>query len=268
MQGKVVIVTGASSGIGKALALRLAAGGNKVVMGARNAQALTDLATQIRSNGGEVLGVTTDVSRKEDCEQLIQAAVKQYGGIDVLINNAGVSMRALFGKTDFSVLEHLMQVNFWGAVYCSHYALPYLLDRQGSLVGISSIAGFKGLPGRAGYSASKFALQGFLEVVRTENLKRNLHVLTVCPGFTASNIRNTALSADGSIQGESPRKESEMMTADEAARQIIRAIEKRKRDLVMTTQGKLTVWVSKLLPSLSDRLVYKHMAKEPGAPFV
>lgn len=267
MHGKVVVITGASSGIGRALAETLAANGNKVVMGARNIEVLHLLEDRIREAGGEAISVATDVTSRDECARLIQTAVDAYGKLDVLINNAGISMRALFGQTDLSVLHKLMDVNFWGAVYCSHFAMPHLLASKGSLVGISSIAGYKGLPGRAGYSSSKFALQGFLDVVRTENLKTGLHVLTACPGFTASNIRSTALAADGSQQGESPRKESKMMSAEMVAKYIIKAIDKRKRSLVLTTQGKFTVLLNKFLPSLTDRLVYKHMAKEPGSPF-
>jgi short-subunit dehydrogenase len=176
-------------------------------------------------------------------------------------------MRALFADLDLNVLHQLMDTNFWGAVYCTKAAMPYLLERRGSVVGISSIAGKKGLPGRTGYSASKFALEGFLETLRTENLKKGLHVLVACPGFTASEIRQTALSADGKPQGESPRSESDMMSAEEVASRIITAVEKRKRDLILTTTGKLTVWLNKLFPYLSDKLVYRHMSKEPGSPF-
>jgi short-subunit dehydrogenase len=183
------------------------------------------------------------------------------------VNNAGVSMRALFAELDLNVLRQLMDTNFWGAVYCTKAALPSLLERRGSVVGISSIAGKKGLPGRTGYSASKFALEGFLETLRTENLKKGLHVLVACPGFTASEIRQTALSANGNAQGESPRNESQMMSAEEVATRIIVAVEKRKRDLVLTFTGKFTVWLNRLLPGLSDKLVYRHMAKEPGSPF-
>lgn len=160
-----------------------------------------------------------------------------------------------------------MDVNFWGTVYCSKYALPYLLEAKGSLVGVSSIAGYKGLPGRTGYSASKFAMQGFLEVVRIENMKKDLHVLIACPGFTASNIRVTSLAADGSQQGESPRDEGEMMSAEEVAERMIKAIQQKKHRLVLTSQGKLTVTLNKFFPKLMDKLVYNHMAKEEDSPF-
>jgi short-subunit dehydrogenase len=160
-----------------------------------------------------------------------------------------------------------MDVNFWGTVYCTRFALPYLLQTKGTVVGVSSIAGFKGLPGRTGYSASKFAMQGFLETLRIENRKKGLNVLIACPGFTASNIRNTALAADGSFQGESPRDEESMMKAEDVAVRISNAIEKHRKILVMTTQGKMTVILNKLFPFIMDRVVYNHMAKEPDSPF-
>jgi dehydrogenase/reductase SDR family protein 7B len=165
------------------------------------------------------------------------------------------------------VIRQLMDTNFWGTVYCSKYALPYLLESKGSLVGISSIAGYKGLPGRAGYSASKFAIQGLLEVIRIENMKKGLHVLIACPGFTSSNIRNIALAWDGNSQGETPLNESQLMSAEEVALRISAAIQKRKRSLILTNQGKMTVLLNKLFPGFMDKMVYNHMAKEPNSPF-
>ncbi|GAB4311906.1 MAG: SDR family oxidoreductase [Bacteroidales bacterium] len=263
MKGKVVIITGASSGIGEALAKNMAGRGAHVVLAARNEEKIRTLA---ESFPGEHLAVRVDVTSENDCKKLIDETVNRFGRIDILINNAGISMRALFADVDLRVVRKVMDVNFWGSVYCTKYALPYLLKSKGSVVGVSSIAGYKGLPGRTGYSASKFALQGFLEVLRIENLKTGLHVLIACPGFTASNIRNTALAADGSAQGESPRDENKMMSADEVAKAIIRAIEKRRDRLTLTSQGKLTVFLNKFFPKLVDRLVYNHMAKEENAP--
>jgi dehydrogenase/reductase SDR family member 7B len=264
---KVVIITGASSGIGKALALEFGGRGARVVMAARNMEKLENAAAEVREKGAEVLAVATDVSKEDDCRRLVERTVTEFGGIDILINNAGISMRALFEKTDLKVIRQLMDINFWGTVYCSSFALPYLLERKGSLTGVSSIAGYKGLPGRTGYSASKFAMHGFLETLRIENIKKGLHVLIACPGFTASNIRNTALNGKGEVQGESPREEEKLMPATEVARHIAGAILKRKDRLTLTTQGKLTVLLNKFFPKLVDKLVYKHMAKEPDSPF-
>ncbi|MFZ4400741.1 MAG: SDR family oxidoreductase [Bacteroidales bacterium] len=267
MKNKVVIITGASSGIGKALVFGLAVMGAKVVLAARNLNIIDDISSSLNVKGYDTIAVKVDVTLEEDCKHLIEKTIWKYGKIDVLINNAGISMRAMFEDVDLKVIHQLMDVNFWGTVYCTKYALPYILKEKGSVVGVSSIAGYKGLPARSGYSASKFAMQGFLDVLRIENMKKNLHVLIACPGFTASNIRKTALSKDGSQQGETPRDEAKMMSPDTVATKIIDAIIKRKRTIIMTTDGVLTVFLNKFFPKMVDKLVYNHMAKEPDSPF-
>ncbi|OFY09088.1 MAG: short chain dehydrogenase [Bacteroidetes bacterium GWE2_42_24] len=265
---KVVVITGASSGIGKALAFAYAKEKCNLVLGARNIDQLNEISIQLKVYGASVLTVATDVTIESDCKNLIAKSVERFGGIDVLINNAGISMRALFTDVSLDVIKELMDVNFWGTVYCTHFAMPYLLERKGSLTGVISIAGFVGLPGRSGYSASKFAVRGFLDTLRIENLKKGLHVLVVAPGFTSSNIRFTARTADGSPQGESPRDESGMMSAEDVAEAIVSAIRRRKSSLILTfVEGKFTVLLSKLFPRLLDRLAYNHMAKEPNSPF-
>jgi short-subunit dehydrogenase len=267
LKDKTVIVTGGSSGIGKALAMQFASSGANVVIAARNEAKLNETKAALQHSGYSVTAITCDVSDAAQAEMLISETVKHFGRIDVLINNAGISMRGLFADTSLDVLRQIMNVNFWGSVYCTKFALPHLLKSQGSVVGISSIAGKKGLPGRTGYSASKFALEGFLETLRTENLKNNLHVLVACPGFTASSIRQSALGPDGQPQAESPRNEQKMMSAESVAKHIFDAVLNRKRDLVLTTNGKLTVLLNKFFPGWLDKVVYKHMSKEPGSPF-
>ncbi|MEI6684112.1 MAG: SDR family oxidoreductase [Bacteroidota bacterium] len=263
MKDKVIIITGASSGIGKALAFACARRGAKLVLASRTA--VPD--PEILKITDAVIAVPTDVTRESDCENLVRVAVEKFGRIDILINNAGISMRALFTEVDLGVIRQLMDTNFWGTVYCTKHALPYLLESKGSLVGVSSVAGYKGLPGRTGYSASKFAMQGFLEVVRIENMKKGLHVLIACPGFTASNIRNVALSKNGAAQGETPLDESKLMPAEVVAAHILKAIEKKKERLILTTMGKMTVLLNKFFPKFMDKMVYNHMAKEPNSPF-
>ena len=266
MKNKVVVITGASSGIGRALAKEFAAKGARLSLGARRTELLEQIQQELPKT--EILIVKTDVSNEDDCRTLIDETLKQFGQIDILINNAGISMRALFEEVDTKVIRQLMDVNFYGTVYCTKYALPYLLKTKGSLVGVISIAGYVGLPGRTGYSASKFAIRGFLDTIRIENMKRGLHVLVAAPGFTASEVRKAALTNDGSQQGETPRDESKMMSSEECARHIVLAIEKRKRELILTfIEGKLTVFLGKFLPSLLDKLTYSHMAKEPNSPF-
>lgn len=268
MQGKVVIVTGASSGIGEALVHELAKRKANIVAAARSIEKLNELREQYKSKGIEILPVQTDVTNITDCENLINITIKRFGHIDVLINNAGISMRAMFTDTDLSVLHKLMEVNFWGTVNCTKYALPYLLEKKGSLVGVISIAGYVGLPARTGYAASKFAVRGFLDTLRIEYLRRGLHVLVAAPGFTTSNIRKSALTANGTQQGETPRNEEKMMSAERCAEIIVKGIIKRKRSIVMTfVEGKLTVFLSKWWPSLLDKLCLSHMAKEPDSPF-
>lgn len=266
MKNKVVIITGASSGIGRACAEKFGNEGAKLVITGRNETNLQETALWLINKGIEVLAVQSDVAIKEDCKRIIDETIAKYGKIDVLINNAGISMRAILNDTDLSVIEQVMQINFYGTLYCTKYALPHLLKAKGSVVGISSIAGFVGLPGRTGYSASKFAMQGFLEALRTENLKTGLHVMITCPGFTASNIRNTALSANGSAQGESPREEDKMMTAEEVAEYIYKGVVNKKRQVILTTEGKLAVFLSKFFPKFIAKMVFNKMAKEPNTP--
>ncbi len=267
MKNKVVIVTGASSGIGLALIKHFASMGSDVVLAARTTEIIEKEAAILTSSGCKALAVKTDVSVEADCKNLINKTIEHYGHIDILINNAGISMRANFLDADIEVLKRLMDINFWGTVYCTKYALPYLLQSKGSLVGISSIAGFVGLPGRTGYSASKFAMHGFLETLRIENLKKGLHVLIAAPGFTASNVRFSALTANGTPQGETPRAEDKMMTAEKVAKHVYNAIRKRKSTLILTfIEGKVTVFLKKIFPRLLDQLAYNHMAKEPDSP--
>ena len=266
LKGKTAIITGASSGIGKACAIALANEGVDVVLAARDMEKLQQVADACSKAGVKAICVKADVANEADCHNLIDEAVSKFGKIDILINNAGMSMRATFEEVDLSVMKKLMDVNFWGTVYCTKFALHWLLKSKGSVVGISSIAGYKGLPARAGYSASKFAMNGFLETLRIENMKKGLHVLICAPGFTASNIRNTALTKDGSAQSESPLDESKLMTAEQVAAEVITGIKKRKKILTLTFMGKLTVLLNKFIPSFMDGMVYNHMAKEPDSP--
>jgi short-subunit dehydrogenase len=265
-KNKVVIITGASSGIGNACAEEIAKRGANLVLAARQYVTLCEITAQLeRQYGIRAVAVQADVSKEEDCQHIIKQAVVTFGRIDVLINNAGLSMRALFQDVDLSVLKNLMDVNFWGTVYCSKYALSEILKTKGSIIGVSSIAGYRGLPGRTGYSASKFAMNGFMESLRTELLKTGVHVMVACPGFTTSNIRVAALSEDGKSHGETSMDEGKMMTAEEVAVIMADGIANRKRTLVISGQGKLTVWLNKLLPALADKLVFNHFTKEKNA---
>jgi short-subunit dehydrogenase len=263
---KVVIVTGASSGIGEAIAREFAGNGSKVVLAARSEESLAKIVSQIISEGFEASYIKTDVTIEEDCRKMVEFTVNKYGTLDILINNAGISMRALFTEVDLSVLHSLMNVNFWGTVHCTKYSLPYLIANKGSLVAISSVAGFHGLPGRTGYSASKFAIHGFLETVRIENLKKRLHVMIIAPGFTTTEIRKHALTANGEEQGESPRDEHSLMSPEYVARWVLKGIRRRKRNKLLTWEGKLTALFQRIVPELVDRIYYREMAREPKSP--
>lgn len=262
---KVIIITGASSGIGLAAARLFNSLGAKIVMAARSYEKLTALREEM-SDKDNVLCVKTDVSVEEDCRNLIDKAVEKFGRIDILVNNAGISMRAMFLDLDLVVIKKLMDTNFWGTVYCTKYALPYLLQTKGSVVGVISTAGHIGLPGRTGYSASKFAIRGFLNTLRVEHRYDGLHVMVFAPGFTSSNIRNTALLADGSPQGMTPRNENKMMSAERVAQRMAFGIRFRKKDMILTPMGKMTKLVDFVLPRLVEWVEYQMMAKEPESP--
>lgn len=271
LRGKVIVVTGASSGIGLACVRLFARGGNKLVMAARRIDLLEQLAAGIladpaTSKETEILTVRTDVSVEADCRAMVEQALSRFGGIDILINNAGVSMRALFRDVDLNVLRTLMDVNFWGTVYCTRYALPSILSRKGSVVGVISTAGYAGLPARSGYSSSKFAVRGFLETLRIEHVYDGLHVLVFAPGFTSSNVRIAALTADGTPQGSSPRDESKMMSSEKVARKLERAIERRKREVILTFIAHLELFVQRHLSRHMDRWAYNYMSREPDSP--
>lgn len=256
---KVIVITGGSDGIGKALVEIFLHNGAKVATCARSNDKLYQLQ---KSHPGEsLITYTADVSSETDCSNFINEVIKVFGTIDILINNAGISMRALFNETTLDTLRKVMDINFWGTVYCTKYAMPYILKQRGTIVGVSSIAGYRGLPGRTGYCASKFAMNGFFESLRTELLESGVNIMWVCPGFTASNIRNAALNKNAKPQGASPMDESQLMSAEECARLIIQAIEKRKRTLVFSVNDKRTILMNRLIPSLADKLTRKFFFK-------
>ena len=259
-RNKVVVVTGGTEGIGKALVAALISGGAKVATCARNHDKLYRLQSEFAS--ADLHTTVADVSNENDCRRFIETAIKVFGGIDILINNAGVSMRALIKETETEVIRKVMDINFYGTVYCTRYALDSLIKRKGTIVGVSSIAGYRGLPGRSGYSASKFAVQGWLEAIKTELISDGVHVMWVCPGFTTSNIRNAALDKDGASHGDTPMDENKMMSAEACAAHILKAIRKKKRTLVLTFTGKRTVFMQKFFPKLGDKLVHKYFIKD------
>ena len=252
---KVIVITGGTDGIGRALVEECLQQGARVATCGRNADKLYQL--QAQHPDATLFTQVADVRSENDCRLFIERSIESFGRIDVLINNAGISMRALFKEANLDVIRQVMDINFYGSVYCTKFALPALIESKGMVVGVSSIAGYRGLPGRSGYSASKFALQGWLEALRTEMLEEGVHVMWVCPGFTTSNIRQAALNKDAHQQGETPMDESKMMPAAVCAQHILEAMRKKKRTLVLTFTGKRTVFLNKFFPAWADTLAHR-----------
>jgi short-subunit dehydrogenase len=256
---KVVAVTGGSDGIGKALVNKLIEMGAKVATCGRNQDKLYDL--QVTHSNALLHTIVADVSNLNDCKNFINSTINTFGGIDILINNAGINIRGMLQDIEIQTVQKVMDINFYGTLYCTKLALNSIIERKGIIVGVSSIAGYRGLPGRSGYSASKFAITGFLESLRTELMDSDVHVMWVCPGFTKSNIRNVPLISKGIIVEENKLHEDNMMSSEDCAAYILKAIEKRKRTLVFTFADKRTVLLNKLFPSWTDKLVKKFFFK-------
>ncbi len=253
--GKVVLVTGASQGIGRALALELAAQRPGLVLAARDEAALEAVAAQCRARGAEALVVRADVSDEASCRALVERAVERFGGVDVLVNNAGMGMLARFEDvTDLSLYGRLMRVNYLGSVYPTFYALPHLKRSRGQIVAVSSLAGLSGVPMRTAYAATKHAQVGFFDSLRIELRGTGVDVTVVCPYWVQSEIRRRAAGPDGRTVDASPVREDEVMTAEECARLMVRAMERRQRMLVMSFKGKIGRWVKLLAPALVDRM--------------
>lgn len=254
-RGRVVVITGASDGIGAEMARQLAAEAPDLVLAARNAGALAQVAADCERRGARALAVPTDVADEAQCRALVRAAVERFGGLDVLVNNAGMSMHAPFERiTDLSTYERLLRVNFLGAMWCTHAALPHLRRRGGLLVGLSSLAGLTGIPGRTTYCASKFAMTGFFEALRIELMGSGVDVTMIYPGVVATAIRVHGLDADGHAAGRSGLDERGAMSVEECARRSIAAMRLRRRQLVMTPKARFGLLLRTLWPALVDRI--------------
>jgi len=259
---KVIVITGASSGIGRELARQLAAQGAWLSLAARDAGRLEVVKAECKACGGKAISVCTDVGEESQCATLIQKTVDAYGRINMLVNNAGVSMWVnLEDVSDLSIFERIMRVNYLGSVYCTYYALPYLRKTRGQLVGISSLTGKTGVPTRSGYAASKHAMAGFFDSIRIETAGSGISVTTVFPDFVASEIRIRAFGGDGKPLGTSPLQESEIMPTARCAQLIIRAVARRKRELVMTARGRVGLWIKLISPALVDRIARRAILK-------
>ena len=266
MDQKTIIITGGASGIGLATAKMFLEQGHIVVMADIHEDRLKEAAKECDLGPDRLLPLKVDVTSETQCKSMVDKTIESFGQLDVMINNAGISMRSLFLDLDLEVIRRVMDVNFWGTVYCSYHALPHLIQSKGSLVAITSIAGKHGLPGRTGYSASKFAIQGLMESIRIEHLTSGLHVLTFAPGFTCTNIRSSALKSDGSEQGVSPVNEKRFMSAEAVAKKLYRAIQTRRREAVLTLSGKVTKMGNCMFPKTLDKIYFAYIAREPDSP--
>jgi len=245
MRNRVVVITGASRGIGAELARQLAAKGARLVLAARGAEELEAVAKECREKGTAVITVRADVAEPRDCQAVISGAVLGFGAIDVLVNNAGITMVSWFEEMeDAAILDDLMRVNYLGAAHCTRFALPYLRESRGRLVAISSLTGLLGVPTRTGYAASKHAMTGFFDSLRIELEGSGVSVTIIHPGFVATGIR-AAAGADNVRNA---------MSVEDCARRIVRAIERRERRVVMTARGKMALWLRLIAPGLVDRI--------------
>lgn len=258
MKGRRIILTGASEGIGRALALALAARGAKLALAARDRDRLESLAQECRALGAEARALPTDVTNVPDCEWLVDETVKAFGGIDVLVHNAGITMWSRFDELrDLSIFERLLEVNYLAPVRLTALALPHLKTSRGLLVAVASLAGLTGVPERSGYAASKHAMIGFFDSLRIELAGSGVDVGVIAPDFVVSEIHKRAVGPDGEPLGVSPMQQSKIMTAEACAARIVRAIDRRERLVIMSMRGKLGRWLKLLAPSLIDRIAAK-----------
>jgi short-subunit dehydrogenase len=255
VKDNVAIITGASKGIGAELARQMAAQGAMLALVARDRAALEKVATECVALGARAEVIVADVAVEEDCRRMVERAIASFGRIDTLVNNAGATMWARFEDiADMGILARIMQVNYMGAVYCTHYALPHLKASKGRLVGISSLAGRTGVPTRSGYAASKHAMTGFFDTLRIELADSGVSVTMVYPGFVSTGIRENASGPDGKPIQVSPVKEGEVMSVEECARITLKAITARKREVVMTARGRIGLFLKLVAPGLIDRI--------------
>ena len=263
--GKVIAITGASEGIGAELARQMAGKGVWLALAARNTEKLEAVAQECRSRGAEAVAIRCDVGVEDDCRNFIETAVRKYSSLDILINNAGVSGHAMFEEvSDFAWYETMMRVNYLGSLYCTHHALPHLKMRRGQLVAISSLAGKVGVPGRTAYSPTKAAQALFFEALRLELKDTGVDITVVYPGVVATDIRLHGYGPDGGKAGKSGLKEDKAMPVAECARQILAATHARKRQLVMTLQARIGLWLQLIAPKVVDGMVLKAVKKDHG----
>src|SRR5262245_10475123 len=258
MKDRRIILTGASEGIGRALALDLAARGARLALAARDRDRLESLSQECRARGGEALAVPTDVTNQQDLEWLVAETLKTFGGIDAVVHNAGITMWSRFDAlNDLSIFERVMEVNYLAPVRLTALTLPHLKQTRGLIVAVASLAGLTGVPERTGYAASKHAMVGFFDSLRIELAGTGVDVSVIAPDFVVSEIHKRAIGPDGEPLGTSPMKQSKIMTAEECAARIVVAMQKRQRQLLMSRRGKLGQWLKIIAPSVIDKIAAK-----------
>jgi NAD(P)-dependent dehydrogenase (short-subunit alcohol dehydrogenase family) len=261
---KVVAITGAASGIGLAAAWKFASAGAKIGLLDMDQEALLACEKDFLNAGYDVLAVLCDVTRQEDCETAVSKIIAHYGGIDVLFNNAGITQRGTFVNTRISVYRKVMEVNFFGSLYCTKAAINSLIERQGLIIVNESVAGLTPLLGRTGYSASKHAMQGLFTSLRCELREKGVHVLIVCPGFIKTNLQTRALGSNGNIAIHPQSTIGKQDTPEHAAEIIFAGAEKGKHLLVLTVMGKIGYWVSRLAPVFYEKMMTRKFQSELG----
>lgn len=258
---KVIIITGASEGIGRALALALAPLGCKLVLSARNESRLLSLAHEVANQGAEPLVFAADVTSQSQCKELVETAIEHFGRLDILVNNAGMTMWSKFDElNELDILDRIMKVNYFGPTYLTHAALPELKKNQGQVVIVASVAGLTGVPTRSGYAASKHAVIGFFDSLRIELADDNVAVTTICPDFVLSEIHKRALDANGQPLGATPMQESKLLTAEECAKMMVPVISSRGRLLITSLRGRLGRLLKLFAPRLIDKIARRAIA--------
>ena len=262
MKNKVVVITGGSSGIGEALAYKFSKEGYNILIGGTNKKRLENVAFNVKNNGVKCSYISHDISKHQDIKKMINMAINDFGQIDVLICNAGISVRSIFQNIDLNVFEKLFKINFFGSVYSVKYSIPHLIKSKGSIIAISSLNGFIATPTRSAYVSSKHAMQGFFDSLRLELRNKGVHVMVASPGYVVSNFRKNTLSSIGIKEGKSSRDNKKMMSSDEVANKIFNGLISKKRDLIFTFRGKLAHLIKNWFPKLADNLSYNEILNE------
>lgn len=259
---KVIVVTGAASGIGAAICRKFAEEGAKICLMDADEKGVKDMEHSLKESGFEAFAVTCDVSVEDECDYAIKVFMMRYGGIDVLVNNAGITQRGAFRQTRSEVYKKVMNINFFGSLYCTKAAIESIVERKGMIIVVESVAGVTPLLGRSGYCASKHALHGLFTTIRTEIRNAGAHVMIVCPGFVKTNLQTRALGADGNVTKHPQSTVGKQTTPESVADEIYLTAQKRKNMVVLTFMGKLGYWVSRVAPILYEKLMARQFRSE------